>query len=87
MLNQVLRELQSSGGTLRLSELAARVNMEPSALDGMLTFWASKGKFAPVKIDGDSASCATPCMGSCPGASQCPFVAKLPKMYEVKKKT
>lgn len=82
MLNLVLRELQTSGGTLRLSELAARLHVEASALEGMLAFWASKGKFSPVTIEGDSASCTAPCAGSCPGAAACPFVAKMPKMWE-----
>ena len=82
MLDQVLRELQTSGGTLRLSELAARLDTEPSALEGMLAFWTNKGKLSPVRIEGDMASCAAPCAGSCSGAAQCPFVAKMPKMWE-----
>jgi len=69
---------------LRLNELAARLDMEPSALEGMLVFWTSKGKFTPVAIEGDNASCAAPCAGACPGVAACPFVAKMPKMWEKK---
>jgi hypothetical protein len=84
MLNQVLRELRAIKGTVHLNELAARLNVEPSALEGMVGFWAGKGRMAPVSIEGDIASCATTCAGSCPGAAQCPFVAKMPKMWEAK---
>ncbi len=84
MLKQVLNEMQAAQGTLRLSELAARLNVEPGALEGMLDFWASKGRMAPVTIEGDFASCVSVCAGSCPGATQCPFVAKMPKMWERK---
>ena len=85
MLQKVLDELQASRGTAQLSELAVRLSVEPSALEGMLAFWASKGRIAPVVIEGDTASCAAPCAGACPGAAECPFVAKMPKMYEVRK--
>lgn len=85
MLNQVLHEMQAAQGTVRLTELAARLNVDPSALEGMLAFWASKGRLNPVSLEGDAAACASPCTGSCPGASQCPFIAKMPKMYEVRK--
>ena len=84
MLNQVLREIQSARGTIRLNELAARLNVEPSALEGMITFWVSKGGLNPVSTEGDNTACALPCAGSCPGAAQCPFVAKMPKMWEAK---
>jgi hypothetical protein len=83
MLQKVLEELQATRGTAQLSELAVRLKLEPSALEGMLTFWAGKGKLTPVSIEGGTASCAAPCVGSCPGATACPFVAKIPKMYEV----
>ena len=85
MLQKVLDELQASRGTAQLNELAVRLNVEPSALEGMLAFWASKGRIAPVVIEGGTASCAAPCAGACPGAAECPFVAKMPKMYEVRK--
>jgi hypothetical protein len=86
MLNQVLREMQAVQGTVRLNELAARLNTDPSALEGMIAFWVSKGRLNPVSMDSGGSSCASPCAGSCPGAAACPFVAKMPKMYEVAKR-
>lgn len=83
MLNQVLREMQSVQGTVQLNELAARLNVDSSALEGMIAFWVSKGRLKPVSAD-DTAGCASPCAGSCPGAAQCPFVAKMPRMWESK---
>ncbi|MCL5429015.1 MAG: FeoC-like transcriptional regulator [Chloroflexi bacterium] len=82
MLNQVLREMQAARGTLRLDELAARLNIEPSALEGMIAFWVSKARLKPVSIESDTENCAVPCARSCPGVTQCPFVAKMPKMWE-----
>ena len=84
MLSQVLRQMQAAQGTLRLNELAARLNVEPSALEGMIAFWVGKGRLNPVSIEGDTANCAAPCVGNCPGATQCPFVAKMPRMWERK---
>ncbi len=95
MLNQVLSELQATQGTVRLSELAAHLNVEPGALEGMLAFWESKGKINPIpaagaatlpleKGKGKDTACLPTCSGSCPGAAQCPFVAKMPRMWENK---
>jgi hypothetical protein len=95
MLSQVLRELQANQGTLRLEELAARVNMEPSALKGIIDLWVSKGRLQIATDEpSDSAcpscgpvtkTCAPTCgAGSCPGAAACPFVAKMPTMYSLR---
>ena len=82
MLNQVLREMESIQGTVRLEEIAARLNLEPAALEGMIAFWVSKGRLAPASVDGDTVACTTACAGACPAAEQCPFVAKLPRMWQ-----
>ena len=80
MLSRVLREMQAAQGTLRLDELAAKVNIEPSALKGMIEFWVSKGR---MRLAGDEAAyaCVESCGGGCPAASQCPLVGKVPRMY------
>ena len=61
MLNQVLREMEGIQGTVRLEEIAARLNLEPGALEGMIAFRVSKGRLAPVSVDGDTAACTTAC--------------------------
>ena len=85
MYSQVMRELQAAHGTLRLEDLAARVNVEPSALKGMLEFWVRKGRMRTG--DGDAMDAAA-CAGgqACPGATECMFVARMPAMYSVVRK-
>jgi len=87
MYSQVMRELQAAQGTLRLEDLAARVNAEPSALKGMLEFWVRKGRMRTGDGDAmDAAACAGACGQACPGATECMFVARMPAMYSVVRK-
>ena len=83
MLNKVLQEIQAAQGTIRLNEMAARIGVDASALEGMIAFWVSKGKLKPVSMETD-VSCAAPCAGECPGVAQCPFVSTMPRMWERK---
>ncbi|MEX1248099.1 MAG: FeoC-like transcriptional regulator [Anaerolineales bacterium] len=85
MLSRVLREMQAAQGTLRLDELAAKVNIEPSALKGMIEFWVGKGRLQ-MGDEVNASPCAATCGSTCPGASQCPFVAKMPTMYSIRVK-
>jgi len=87
MYSQVMRELQAAQCTLRLEDLAARVNVEPSALKGMLEFWVRKGRMRTGDGDAmDAAACAGACGQACPGATECMFVARMPAMYSVVRK-
>lgn len=83
MLRQVLLELQNSPeGTLNLNDLAGRLGMQPSAAKGLVEFWAAKGRLRLVGQDDGQACTSTCSLGGCPGASQCPFVAKMPVLFE-----
>ena len=84
MLGRVLRELQNDKGTLRLEDLARRMEMEPSALKGLIDFWVRKGRLTLAADEGgNSAACAGACGSACPGAAQCVFVARMPAIYSV----
>ena len=86
MLQQVLREIKSAGGTINLNELAGRLNVEPSALDGMIQFWIRKGRLKETDITCGPAgqSCHTvSCACSCPGPQGCPFVMTLPRTLSI----
>jgi len=62
MLGRVLRELQNDKGTLRLEDLARRMEMEPSALKGLIDFWVRKGRLTLAADEGgNSAACAGAC--------------------------
>jgi hypothetical protein len=86
MLRQVLREIEQAQGTVNLNELAHRLDVEPSALEGMIAFWVRKGRLR----DDDQAAvaalqtCASgSCATSCPGPQGCPLVVKLPRTFSL----
>lgn len=86
MLRRVLHEMQLAQGTLRLDELAVRMDMQPSALKGMIDFWVGKGRLRLVGEDEAAASCVGSCGSKCTGVSTCPFVAQMPVMYALDNK-
>ena len=85
MLNQVLTEIENSKNGLSLNELSLKLDIDPSALSGMIEFWVQKGRF----IDDDVAEkdfCATEngsCGSSCKGMDDCSFVMEMPKTYSI----
>ena len=86
MLRQVLAEIKSADGTISLNELAGKLNIEPSALEGMIQFWIRKGRLKetdvarePVGQACNTASCAC----SCPGPQDCPFVMTPPRTLSI----
>jgi hypothetical protein len=87
MLHEVLRLIETAGGPLTVAELSRRLGIAPGALEGMLEFWARKGRL--VVDGGTAAACSGSCMagasgcGGCSGAAGCPFMARLPRSYSV----
>ncbi len=86
MLNQVLNEIKLAKNGLNLNDLSRKLNIERSALKGMIQFWVQKGRL----IDDDAAeseTCATAdiCGKSCSGESTCAFVIEMPKTYSIRK--
>lgn len=88
MLTQVLKELQSTQGTLSLGELGQRLGVERSALEGMIQFWVRKGRLQLEGADLEAAfateGCQGACGATCPGPAECPLYVKLPRTYAVK---
>jgi hypothetical protein len=87
MLREVLRLIETTDGPITVVELSRRLDVAPGALEGMLEYWARKGR---LTVDGGSAAaCSGSCMGgashcgSCAGASNCPFIARLPRRYSL----
>ena len=85
MLNQVLNEIKNSKYGLNLNELSHKLDIDRSALDGMIQFWVQKGRLidddaTEAKTCPTSASCST----SCSGASACPFMMEMPKTYSIR---
>ncbi len=87
MLFELLRLIEASTGPVTVAQLQLRLGVDESTLNGMLDFWVRKGR---LHLDGRSdAVCGTNCVeaacscGSCEGAEGCPFVARLPRAYEL----
>jgi hypothetical protein len=86
MLQAVLAALQSAESPLHVAELSRQLNIERSALDGMIAYWVRKGRL----VVGDSAeTVCSPTAGGCGascGVASCPFTAKMPKTVTVQLK-
>lgn len=85
MLQQILSEIESAQGTINLAELARKLAVQPSALEGMIDFWVKKGK---IKRENDQDAAldrcnAGTCSGGCPGPNGCPFIMTMPTTYSL----
>ena len=87
MLNKILQTIEEGQGTLTLNQIGKRLEIEPAALTGMLDFLVDKGKLVVDGMPGsDGGECeSSRCGIACPGVANCPFVAKMPKMYQLNK--
>ncbi len=83
MLNQVLREIETAQGSITLSELSRKLEITPTALEGMLQFWVRKGRLQDDNRGSVQASANTSCGDGCTDVVACPFIAKMPQTYSV----
>lgn len=86
VLALVLQELQKSKEPLSVAVLSKKLNIDPSALEGMLDHWVRKKRLIENSAQGEvPANCAA-CGGharSCHCSAQCPFIARMPKTYSI----
>lgn len=80
MLHQVLREIEQARGPLSLSELARKLEIDRSTLDGMLSFWVRKGRIRVSDVDGQTCATGGGC-GNCGGGAGCPFAGTAPRTF------
>jgi predicted transcriptional regulator len=79
MLKEILKQFREAGGPLDLNALARKLNVERSALEGMLTTLVRQGKLREVEIG--SADCR-----ECRSRLTCAYLAggaALGKVYEL----
>ncbi len=78
MLQQVLREFEHAREPLNLRDLAHKLGVERSALEGMIDYWIRKGR---LKDDSAQTVCSSCGSGSACGSEPqgCPFVGKMPR--------
>ncbi len=79
MLWKVLQEVEAAQGLLDLNELSRRLDIDRSALDGMIQFWVRKGRLVEDTGHGNAAACAGHGCGGCASGQSCPFTMKLPR--------
>ena len=78
VLDRVVAELGSAEGPISLSDLAKRVGVARSALDGMLAVLVDKRRLTRSGSEtspGGFACTGTACSTTCVGLEDCPFVA------------
>ncbi len=80
MLHQVLREIEQATEPLSLGDLARKLDVDQSTLDGMLTFWVRKGRIVVSDIDGQTCATGGGCT-SCGSSTGCPFAGKAPRTF------
>ncbi|MCP4428693.1 MAG: hypothetical protein GY803_29760 [Chloroflexi bacterium] len=84
MLHQVLHEISQVNGPVMLTDLSRKLDIAPSALQGMIDFWVRKGRLKDDDAETKAAmTCGSGCGSACMGMSSCSFIAKMPKTYSV----
>lgn len=85
MLQHILDRIEQAEGPLLLSDLSRELNIELSALQGMIDFWVRKGRLqqdgAGTAVSAPACHCAT---NTCEPEEICPYVAKMPRSYSLK---
>jgi hypothetical protein len=64
MLSKILQEFRNSKGAVNLNELCRVLNVERSALDGMISMLVRQGKLKQVSVQ-------IPTCGNCAGCHGC----------------
>ncbi|NLW71795.1 MAG: hypothetical protein GXY37_02760 [Chloroflexi bacterium] len=86
MLALVLQELQKSKEPLSVAALSKKLNIDQSALEGMLDHWVRKKRLIENNAQGEMPANCAACSGharSCHCSAQCPFIARMPKTYSI----
>jgi hypothetical protein len=85
MLKEILAEFERVDAPLDLNELSERLNIQKSALQGMVTTLVHQGKLRDDSFAGPSQgeiTCSSAHCSGCSIASKCPFIGKMPRTYE-----
>ncbi len=88
MLQRVLEEIEQSQEPLNLADLARRMGIEQSALEGMIEYWVRRGRLKDDRHSAEEAYilCSGRVCGtgsSCPGPQECPFIITAPRTFSL----
>lgn len=72
MLEEIMREVEKARGPLTVRELARRVGVEESALEGMLGFLERKGRLSVYRPDEGCEECSVISCPDCVFRASCP---------------
>ncbi len=84
ILDRLVDELRAARGPIRSTDLAGRIGVSPSALDGMIDVLTAKGVLAaPTNAgEGEAVACSgVACGSTCVGLDDCPFIVAVPESY------
>lgn len=84
LLDSVLAELRQAAGPIRSTQLALKVGVSESALEGMISVLVAKGKLVgndATPIEDMVACSGVACGTTCVGLDRCPFIADVPETY------
>ena len=79
MLREIIQMFEQNERPGTLKEMAARLNVQDSVLEGMLDMLVRKGTL--IEIGGEINTCR-----SCGGAKGCPYIVNQPKSYMLARK-
>jgi hypothetical protein len=86
ILDRLLHELHTVKGPIRSLELAERIGVSGSALDGMLGVLVDKGKLegsTETAADELAACSGAACGASCVGLDECAFIVDVPQVFSL----
>jgi len=86
VLDELIDQLRAARGPIRSTDLASRIGVSASALDGMIVVLTGKGVLASPAdaATGETVACSgSACGKSCVGLEACPFIADVPTTYSL----
>ena len=80
-MNSVMNAIAAAGGPVSMGQLADVVDMDASAVEGIIRLLVRKGKLRDVQAE----TCNAAACGSCAysGPSGCPLTFKDPRRFEI----
>ena len=85
MLSQVFHEIENARGPVTIRDLCYKLDVDRDALEGMLQFWIRKGRIQNDAYKSEDLKGGS-CGNSCGGVTNCAFIAKMPKTYQIAQK-
>ena len=79
MLREIIQTFEQNEQPTSLREMAARLDVQDSALEGMLDMLVRKGTL--IEVGSEINTCR-----SCGGAKGCPYIVDQPKSYMLARK-